>query len=363
MGKPRTRGNHTGSVYKRTDRNTWTAQIVVGWKQSSAGKMIPIKKRFGGFKTKKEALATLDRMLNGESIEYDNVTFEDTFNLWKEVYQSRVKWDTFRGYIRGFKYFGDLRYRKINTITASDLQLCIDKCAAGKRTHKLMKSTAKLIWAYAFDMNIVKKDVTQNLYIGKYKATKRNPLTPEDIELIKNAIGKLRYAEYIYCLCYLGYRPGEFLEIKKEQVHYEIIDGEMVYYIIEGIKTEAGIDRIVVIPKQILPFILERLWIPGTEYLFPMYCYRHPHDQLIGFKKMRTNYFGDHVFKPIMNELNIVGKVPYSARHTYADKLKHADGDDKDKAALIGHTDMDFTRKQYQSSPLEDLKKVTDSIK
>lgn len=77
---------------------------------------------------------------------------------------------------------------------------------------------------------------------------------------------------------------------------------------------------------------------------------------------MSVNYLDESVFKPMANELGIVGKVPYSARHSYADKLKHAEGDDKDKAALIGHTTFDFTRQQYQSSPLEDLKAVTDTI-
>ena len=78
---------------------------------------------------------------------------------------------------------------------------------------------------------------------------------------------------------------------------------------------------------------------------------------------MTGNYFSDTVFKNITSELNIVGKVLYSARHSYADKLKHAEGDVRDKAALIGHTDYNFTRQQYQSSPLEDLKTVVDSIK
>ena len=77
---------------------------------------------------------------------------------------------------------------------------------------------------------------------------------------------------------------------------------------------------------------------------------------------MTVNYFGESVFKPLANELSITGKVPCSARHFYADKLKHAEGDDKDKTALIGHTAFDFTRLQYQSSPLEDLKAVTDTI-
>ena len=92
-------------------------------------------------------------------------------------------------------------------------------------------------------MNIFKKDVTENLYIGKHETKSREPLTSEDIKLIQSQIGKLKYAEYVYCHCYLGYRPGEFLEIKKDQVQTKVINDETVYYIVEGIKTDAGRDR------------------------------------------------------------------------------------------------------------------------
>ena len=94
-----------------------------------------------------------------------------------------------------------------------------------------------------------------------------------------------------------------------------------------------------------------------------MYVYRIHTDQFIGYKKMSTKYFNEFAFKPIAKQLGIEGKSPYSARHSYANKLKKADGDDKDKAALIGHTSLDFTRQQYMSSELEDLKAVVDSIK
>jgi integrase len=56
------------------------------------------------------------------------------------------------------------------------------------------------------------------------------------------------------------------------------------------------------------------------------------------------------------------GKVPYAGRHTYADKLKEADGSDKDKASLIGHSNYLFTQNHYQSSHLKDLYELVNSI-
>lgn len=364
MGK-RTRGNKQGSVYYRKDRKCWVAQIVVGWKPplKEGGHLVPIKKVIGGYKSKKEAGAALNKLLNGESPKVNATMLDEVFQNWKKFYESRVSPKTLRGYEFAYNYFEPLKYRRIATISAAELQKCMDDCPKGKRTHQLMKVTAGLIWGYAFDNNIVQKDITQNLYIGKHETVHREPLSPKEVEMVKDAIGTIPFAEYVYCLCYLGFRPGEFLEITKDKVTIDTIDKEEVYYIREGKKTEAGKNRIVIVPKQILPYIKERLAVEGTEYLFPKYCYRIHTTEFTGYKKMTTNYFNESVFTPIMNQLGIVGKVPYSARHTYADKLKHADGDDRDKAALIGHSSYEFTRSQYMSSPLEDLKTVTDSIK
>ena len=261
-----------------------------------------------------------------------------------------------------YNYYASLKYRRIETITSAELQKCMDDCPKGKRTHEVMKVLAGLLWSYAIDNDIVRKDVTRNLYIGKHETTHREPLTPQEVELVRQAIGKIKYADYVYCLCYLGYRPGEFLEIKKSQVMVELINKEAVYYIVEGRKTEAGKNRKVIVPKQILSIVRDRLKVEGTDLLFPMYCYQARSGKFLGFKQMDTKYFSAHVFKKIMDELGIEGKVPYSTRHTYANKLKAAEGDSRDKAALMGHTDYSFTQSQYQSSPLEDLKIVVDSI-
>ena len=65
----------------------------------------------------------------------------------------------------------------------------------------------------------------------------------------------------------------------------------------------------------------------------------------------------------MMERLGIAeGKVPYGARHTYADKLKNASGSDKDKAALIGHSNYLFTQDKYQSTHLKDLYNLVNSF-
>ena len=358
--KRKIRGNGQGCAYKRN--RTWTAQVIVGWKppEDLHNPPIPIKRTRSGFKTKSEALAFCPELVKISDPDQPplKMTLGDVFEAWEESYQSRIGQSTMAGYRSAFGHFDAVRSRYINSISAADLQNCMDACTQGKRTHQLMKVLAGLLWAYAMDSNIVEKDVTKNLYTGKGKSVQRKPITEKELEIIRNAIGIEPYAEYVYAQCYLGYRPGELLGLKKTDLHEQ--DG--TYYFVAGAKTEAGIDRTVVVHDKILGIILKQYKQPGTEYIFPMKCYNRK-NEFVGYKKMETNYYNKSVFKPLITKLNLdPDLVPYSARHTFADKLKNAAGDERDKAALMGHTDYDFTRARYQSTNLDDLKLVTQSI-
>lgn len=135
MGKPKARGNKQGSVYYRADRKYWVAQIVVGWQPplKENGHMVPIKKTVGGFKTKKEALAALNKLLNGETIVKNKLSLDEVFTLWREYYSPRVAEKTMKeNYVPAYNHFASLKYRRIDTITAAELQKCMDDCTAGK---------------------------------------------------------------------------------------------------------------------------------------------------------------------------------------------------------------------------------------
>ena len=357
--RTKSRANGTGTAYKRG--STWTAVVVDGWHPSEDGShKIPNYKTKGGFKTRRDALNYCPELRSGKKLK-DEMRLSDVYSAWEQVHASRVK--SMANYKAAYAHFSTLHDAYIKDITAADLQVCIDACPAGKRTRQVMKVTAGLLWGFAKDSRWVSQDVTENLYTGKGRSVQRKPLTEAEIDSIRNAIGQYRYAEYIYCLCYLGFRPGEFLSLRKDQ--YRVVNG--VEVLIGGGKTEAGTDRTVVIPPQILDLVRSRLFVPGTDLLFPQYAFsrkrKEEEPKLLCFKQMTDAYFREDVFKPMMNALGIAeGKVPYSARHSYSDKLKRAEGSDKVKADLMGHTDYAFTQSHYQSSDLDDLLAVAVSI-
>lgn len=357
--RPRTRGNGTGTAIRRG--KTWTAVVIVDWKESEDGThLVPVRRTRGGFSCRRDALNYCPQLYTeAEQARSARVSLRALYEAWASSYASRVSSSTMDSYKYAYAHFKPLHREYVDSITAADLQRCMDACTAGKRTHENMKCVAGLLWQYAVDAGYVEKDITAGLYIGRHTTTQREPLTEREVAVIRSAIGSVRYAEYVYCLCYLGFRPGEFLSLRKD--HFRTYEG--IDVLVNGSKTEAGRDRVVIIPPQILDLVRARLFVPGTELLFPQYQFNRSGTALKGFKPMHHAYFRENVFKPMMASLGIAeGKVPYSARHTYSDKLKRAEGDDKTKAGLMGHTDYAFTKSHYQSTDLDDLLAVALTI-
>ena len=362
----KSRGNGTGCAYRRG--NSWVAQVIIDWRIPSdeSKPLIPVKVTKGGFHTRDQALQycpILKAEYNGPTS--SDMTLQQIYDAWEPWYSPRVDPSTMAGYRAAYNYFKPLHSDKIIDISADNLQKCMDDCPKGKRTHQNMKVVAGLLWKYAKAKHIVTQVESETLYTGKGQSVKREALTDIEVEKIRQAIGKYRYAEYIYCLCYLGYRPGEMLEIRKEQV----IEHKGRLFLVEGKKTDAGRNRTVPVHQKIESIVRSRLYVPGTDLIFPQYTFtkaskERPEPLLISFKQMSDNYFREQVFKPLCGRLGIAnGKVPYAARHTFSDKLKKAEGEDIDKAALMGHSNYTFTQTKYQSTNLDELAAVVDSIK
>lgn len=345
------RANNTGNVYKRG--KTWTARVTIGKKIGPNGTdFVPVQKTVGGFRTRTDALNALPGLIEAKTSVKATETFEQIYVKWKKEYQDRVGKTTMDCYKAAYKHYAALHYRRFADILATDLQACIDGCPSGKRTKENMKAFASLLYKFAVNNNVTDKNCAQYLYTGNDATTTREAFTMEELKKIRASFGTEPYAPYVYAMCFLGFRPGEMLCLRKSAYHD---DGK---YLVGGGKTKAGTDRVIPVPKSVQEIIEKQLAIEGTDLLFPRFV-----DGKKGGKwvEISDNYFRKFIFDPLMERLNIQGKVPYSCRHTYANLLKDASGAEKDKAALMGHTDYDMT-KYYQSSDIDHMRKIVDQI-
>ena len=345
--------NGTGYIFKRG--NTWTVRVTTGWKELDNGKKTPIQSYKGGFKTKKEAQEYASILKNPEIPKKELPTYEKLFDEWNKFYTSSRKLakSTMKGYSTAFYHMDAIKSLTIDSITPATIQNIFNEKGLSHRLKELIRSVLKMTFDYAINEYGLDRSPVRNIYMGENDSKQRPPLTDEDLELLKAHFDDERYAKYVYAMAYLGFRPTALFTLKKSDFHFE--DG--AYYLVGGIKTDAGKNRVVTVPPKIIPIIQERLAVEGTELLFPRYSYKG------GFQEMNESYFSQKVFKPMIKRIGISeDKVPYSTRHTYSNKIKNASGADRDKADLMGHTDYKFTQKNYQTSSIKDRKKITDQL-
>jgi len=335
------RGNGTGMAYKRG--KTWTARVTVGWEYVDGKKRQKYRTK-GGFTTKTAAENYCYTLKTNPEAPKATESFSQIYDRWQKEYDGRIADTTMATYKAAWKYYKKLHPLPIADITVSQLQECITDCPKGRSTLNDMRTVCSLVYKYAIVNKLVKDNPAQHLYVNAKKKGTRPAFTADELEKIRQAVGNIPYADYVYFMCYTGFRPNEMLSLKKDA--YDKAHNCLV----GGFKTEAGTNRSVPVSAKIAPILTERM-ASKSEYIFP-----RPDGSM-----MDDEHFRKYCFNPLMTALGIEGKVPYSCRHTFANLLKNVKGSDTDKAALIGHSDASMT-KYYQSADYESLKAIIKKI-
>lgn len=341
------RGNGTGSVYRRNDK--WVAEITRGYREEN-GTMKRVVSRKCGFRTKKEALEYLPT-LAGQKKRDKAITWRELYETWLPTH--RAGKSTMDCYKAAEKYFYDIEFWKLADIEIDDLQECMDGCPKGRRTKENMKALAGLMYKYAVPRGFSDLNLAQYLIVSGEVGAARASFTDEQLEQIHAAVGAIPYADYIYAMCYLGFRPSEFLALNLDS--YDAKNKTLT----GGAKTAAGKNRIVPISPKIQP-IISRLTAGRSSG--PLFC----DDKGGAFLYDR---FRDSIFYPTLEAIGIENPIidklhkysPHTCRHTFATLMKKVIAPDKDKMKLIGHASPEMLR-YYQDVNLDDLRQIVNAI-
>lgn len=198
--------------------------------------------------------------------------------------------------------------------------------------------------------DVIQKDYSQFVEIG----AKSNPkivhtaYTQDEIDLLFANVDVLDYVDAILITIFTGLRPSELLLIELENVHLD------KRYMVGGIKTEAGKNRIIPINKKILPFIEKRYYDGiknGYKYL------------IVNSKgcQMKYSNFKREKFDNIMEQLNMK-HLPHDGRHTFATLMNRAEANKLCTKRIMGHASPDLIDKVYTHKDIEDLIKSIDLI-
>lgn len=353
---PKKRGNGQGTVYKLPN-GKYKAVVVRGYYVDDDGKQHRIT-RSKVCEKKKDAVDALTELKKTTTEKRKDITFKQLYDLWYPTH--RAGKTTLGNYSAAFKYFLPVWGLKTVDIDIDDLQECVDDCPRGKRTKENMRTVCGLMYKYG----LPRRAFCDSLNLADYitvtgeGAAHRDSFTEEQIALIRNGIGIVDYADYIYCLIYLGFRPSEFLALEVKDYNRD------KKLFIGGAKTEAGTNRIVTVSPKIQPIIESIIGNRDEGFVF---C------ELESHAKMNKDQLADKMYAVlemvgIDNPMVVIGGgirrhkyTPHSCRHTFATLLKRIEAPSKDKQELIGHASEEML-KYYQDVEVNDLKAITDLI-
>lgn len=355
----KSRGNGQGTVF-RLPSGKYRAEVTRGYYTDENGKRHR-QSRSQTFATKKEAVMALPRLASeswSAEKKPQNLTFKQLYDKWLPTHDAGKS--TLDCYKAAFKYFQDVWYAPMAELDIDDLQECMDACPKGKRTRQNMKAVCGLMYKYGIPRRAVpgNLNLAQYLVVGDGDTAHRASFTDTELEKIKKGAGKVPYADYVYCLIYLGFRPSEFLSL--DCASYNPADRCFT----GGGKTAAGTNRIVTISPKIQPYIDALIAGRSSGPVFAR----------SDGSSWPLKRFTEEAFYPALkgcgidNPMVTIGGdlprhkyTPHSCRHTFATLMKRVDAPSKDKQELIGHASEEML-KYYQDVSLADLRKITDLL-
>ena len=336
--------NGYGSIIKNKGnrRKPYQVRITRGWDDN--GKQL--YSTLGWFEKREEAIIALAEYNSSPyDIEANKETFTDVFEKWKLEHYTKVSDNAIVNYNLAYKYCKSIHKMRFKDIRLTHLQAIIDNSGKGYPTRKIIKALMNQLFSFAIKNDIVEKKYSQFVDVGQNEGKiNRKPFTKEEIKKLFDNVDKLEWTDTVLIMIFSGLRVGELLDLKTENIHLE------ERYMVGGLKTKAGRNRIIPINKKIEPFI-RKYYNPKNEYL------------ITNFKGNQMQYpnYRREKFDNVMEKLRMKHN-PHECRHTFASLMDSAGANKLCLKRIIGHSSQDITEDVYTHKTIEELIETIDLI-
>lgn len=322
------------SKLKGNRRRPYAVRITQGW--TDDGKQVV--KYLGYFKTRAEALQALSAYnTNPYDISNHNTTMLELYNLWESWLSTDKGKELTQNYKSALHYSESLYGMKFIDIRKRHIQAVIDKCPKGYATKKNIKLLFTQLYRFAIDRDIVATNYAASCELpANEKSFMHKPFTEEEIGLLWANLSDPAVCIALVFI-YTGLRPVELLQIKTKDVFLDKC------YMVGGVKTAAGKNRVVPIANKIMP-IIKSWYNPDNEYL----CINHRDGKpILNYDRLRYYYWaGCKLLK---------GHLPHDGRHTCATLLDNAEVSPKITKMILGHSSSDITERVYTHKTIAQL--------
>lgn len=314
-------------------RRPYGVRITTGWKDG--------KQQYhylGYFESRGDALLALANYnADPYRLEDANITFAEMYTRWKESRDEELTKDNKYAYDGAFKNSAMLHNYNFVEIRSEHLKKCMKACDKSHATKSKMKQLWNQMYQFALenDMKVtnysqfvkVKSEAPKNKNI--FTIAERDELWKENTELSDIAI----------ILLYTGMRIGELLDIEIENIHLE------ERYMIGGLKTEAGIDRVIPIHERIVPLI-EKYMQNRVRYLFEYRNEQLKYQTVL--IRWRKRFGKDHKM--------------HDTRKTFISWMHEKDVPIETIRVIVGHAAKGVTEQRYLTTSIDKLVKTVNVL-
>lgn len=323
------RGNGDGSIIKLGGkrRRPYAVRVTVGW--TDDGKQI--YKYIGYYTGKREANAALRAyQVNPYDLTVTKTKLKEIFDAWLK--NTKLKPVTIRGYKSAFNQAYNIHNLKIRDVNMSDLDNAMFNLKPSMQAS--FKNAMLHVYKYAIKNNMIEKNLAEFLEPQQPERKRRKPFTVEQIEQIKRFNHK--YTDIVIILLYSGMRINELLGMKKENVDLE------QRFMVGGLKTRAGINRVIPIHKEIYD-IIERYYHNSNKYLI------EHNGRPVVYRTFMT------VFWERLKEYLNTDQTPHCTRHTFVSAADNCGFDKVILKKIVGHETGSITDDIYNHKHINDL--------
>lgn len=357
-------------IKNRNLRNRFRVMVTVG--KTSEGKPISkLLKPNAYFKTYNEAYeALVEYNKNSYDLNTSSITMTELYEKWSKEYLKTVATSNVRSIQSAWNYCSVLYEMRVADVRAKHLKKCIDGASregkgkiiqASANTKSRIKSMFNLMFDYANENDLVEKNYARTFNVSdkilkEVEEVKRGHIsfTDKEMEILWKNVDKIPYVDVILIQCYSGWRPQELglIELNRVDLNNWVFAG--------GMKTDAGMNRLVPIHSKIRPLIKKRYEEAiniNSKYLINCTDSQRKNDIKMTYDKYR------HRFRSIRDKLNLNPEHrAHDPRKQFITMAKRYNLDEYAIKYIAGHRISDITEKIYTDRTVQWLKDEMEKI-
>ncbi|MCC8075745.1 MAG: site-specific integrase [Clostridiales bacterium] len=335
------RANGSGSVYRRAGAHAkpWVAVSPSRYQEGTDGVVRAVRQQLGSYATKAEARAALEQFNQAPTDKY-NLTVGDAWRVFiRKVEQSKSA-STVAAYSAAWKKCSYMENWPLRTLRTDSMQEVIDNNREmSASTLNNIKIVLTAICDYGEKNDILRRNYAKFIELPRKERAIRDAFTELEVEKLRQAVDTVPFADVVYFMCWTGWRVGEVVQFRQQDFDRD------AWTLTGGVKTAAGKNRTVPIPKPVRP-IVERWADRGCTYIFA--------DPATG-RQMSTGTFRQKYFAPCCRAVGIRELTPHATRRTAETMAAKSGMRPELMLAIFGHTDYKTDVQHYIRPTVETI--------